>query len=248
MKLEIRNPKLERETPVSEPRLSNFEFRISSLLLLLCLAACRQDMQDQPKYKNLRGSAFFDDKRSARPVVEDTVARGFLYADARFLTGKENGQPIAMLPAPLTLSRELLERGRERYGIFCTPCHGLTGNGLGIVVQRGYRQPPSFHIDRLRAAPVGYFYDVQTHGFGAMMDYAAQIPPADRWAIAAYLRALQLSQGATLADVPEPARAALDEKSAPGKVAPFPIDTDDWKHAVDEGPTEPSEKTEKPHP
>lgn len=203
-------------------------------------AACRRDMQDQPKYKNLRGSAFFDDKRSARPVVEDTVARGFLYADQRFLTGKENGQPIATLPVPLT--RELLDRGRERYGIFCTPCHGLTGNGLGLVVQRGLRQPQSFHIDRLRESPVGYFYDVQTRGFGAMMDCAAQIPPSDRWAIAAYIRALQLSQGATIADVPADARPALESASAAARVEPFPINADDWKHAVDEGKTDPEQK------
>ena len=200
-------------------------------------------MQDQPKYKNLRGSDFFDDHRSARPVVEDTVARGFLYADQRFLTGKENGQPVAVLPVPLT--RELLERGRDRYGIYCTPCHGLTGNGQGIVVQRGFRQPPSFHIDRLREVPVGYFFDVVSHGFGAMPDYAAQIPPSDRWAVAAYLRALQLSQRTTIADVPASARPALENLEAPAKAAPFPIGSDDWRRARDEGPTEPDEK-EKP--
>lgn len=210
--------------------------------LVLGLTACRQDMQDQPKYKNLRGSAFFDDGRSARPVVEDTVARGLLDADTRFTTGKENGQPIATLPVPL--DRALLERGRQRYGIYCTPCHGLTGNGVGIVVQRGYRQPPSFHIDRLREAPVGYFFDVQTKGFGSMLDYAAQIPPGDRWAIAAYLRALQLSQRTTIADVPAADRAALENAAAPGKAAPFPIDTDDWKRALDEAKTDPAERTD----
>jgi hypothetical protein len=172
-------------------------------------------MQDQPKYKNLRGSAFFDDKRSARPVVEDTVARGFLYADQRFLTGKEGGQPIATLPIPLT--RALLERGRERYAIFCTPCHGQTGNGLGVIVQRGLRQPPSFHIDRLRTSPVGYFYDIQTKGFGSMLDYSAQIPPSDRWAIAAYIRALQYSQNAHLADLPAERRAAVEQGLGSGK-------------------------------
>jgi len=220
--------------------------RLAPLVLIAALAgglgACRQDMQDQPKYKNLRGSAFFDDHRSARPVVEDTVARGFLYADRRFLTGKEDGKPVATLPVPLT--KELLERGRGRYGIYCTPCHGLTGNGLGIVVQRGFRRPPSFDIDRLREAPVGYFYDVVSHGFGAMPDYAAQIPPADRWAIAAYLRALQLSQRTTVADVPASARPALDAAGAPDKAAPFPVDTDDWKHAADEAKTDPSEHPE----
>jgi len=204
--------------------------RAAPLALLLALAACRQDMQDQPKYKDLRGSAFFDDHRSARPVVEGTVARGRPYGNTPFLTGKENGQPVATLPMPLT--RELLERGRDRYRIFCTPCHGLTGDGRGIVVQRGYRQPPAFNIDRLRAAPVGYFYDVQTNGFGAMMDYAAQIPPADRWAIAAYLRVLQLSQNATLADVPPEARAALESPDAAPRAPAFPPGRDDWRGAL----------------
>ena len=194
-------------------------------------------MQDQPKYKDLRGSAFFDDHRSARPAVADTVARGFLHAGGVFSTGKENGQPVAALPMPLT--RELLDRGRERYQIFCTPCHGLTGNGLGMVVQRGFRQPPSFHIDRLREAPVGYFFEVETSGFGSMMDYSAQIPAGDRWAIAAYVRALQLSQRTTLADVPASDRRTLERADAPGQAAPLPVDTDDWKHAVDDGVTDP---------
>jgi Cytochrome C oxidase, cbb3-type, subunit III len=186
-------------------------------------------MQDQPKYKDLRGSAFFDDGRSARPLPEDTVARGFLHADQRFATGKENGQPIATLPLPLT--KELLSRGRERYEIYCTPCHGMTGDGLGIVVQRGFRRPNSFHIDRLRAAPVGYFFDVVTRGFGSMMDYSAQIPPQERWAIAAYIRALQLSQRTTLDDVPAAERPALESPDAPARPAPLPVGTDDWKGA-----------------
>jgi mono/diheme cytochrome c family protein len=196
----------------------------------LAIAGCRQDMQNQPKYKDLRGSSFFDDQRSARPIPEDTVARGFLDADQRFTTGKENGKPIAALPVPLT--RELLARGQQRFQIFCTPCHGMLGNGLGIVVQRGYRQPPSYDIDRLRAAPVGYFFDVMTHGFGAMPDYATQIPPADRWAIAAYVRALQLSQRTTMADVPPDARPALERPDAPPRPVPLPVDTDDWKGSL----------------
>ena len=236
-------------------RVSRFTFRVSgwrpgrdiratrnpkpetrNLLALLGLAVaaaafgCRRDMQDQPKYKDLRGSAFFADHRSARPVVEGTVARGSRYADVAFRTGKENGQPVATLPVPLT--RELLERGRDRYRIYCTPCHGLTGDGRGIVVQRGYRQPPSFNIDRLRAAPVGYFFDVQTNGFGAMMDYSAQIPAADRWAIAAFLRALQLSQGATISDVPAEERKTLDDPDAPPKAPPLPGAADDWRKAL----------------
>jgi hypothetical protein len=203
---------------------------VPPLLLLVAAAACRQDMQDQPKYKNLRGSAFFEDGRSARPVVAGTVPRGRPYGDTVFRTGKQNGQPVAALPVPLT--RELLDRGRDRYRIFCTPCHGLTGDGRGIVVQRGYRQPPAYNIDRLRAAPVGYFYDVQTNGFGAMMDYSAQIPPADRWAIAAYVRVLQVSQGATLADVPPAERPALDSPDAPPMAPPLPGGIDDWKPAL----------------
>ncbi|HTO77014.1 MAG TPA: cytochrome c [Thermoanaerobaculia bacterium] len=197
------------------------------LLLLLFAASCRRDMQDQPKYKDLRGSAFFADGRSARPLPEDTVARGFLNADRRFATGKVDGQPIAELPIPLT--KELLARGRERYGIYCSPCHGLTGDGLGIVVQRGLRRPNSFQIDRLRAAPVGYFFDVQTVGFGAMLDYSAQIPPKDRWAIAAYIRALQLSQGATISDVPADARPALESPQAAPRAAPLVPNEEDWR-------------------
>jgi len=186
-------------------------------------------MQDQPKYKDLRGSAFFADGRSARPLVEDTVARGFLYADQKFATGKSGNDFVTDLPVPLT--RQLLERGRERFNIYCSPCHGTTGNGLGVVVQRGYRQPPSLHIDRLRAAPVGYFFDVMTRGFGAMPDYAAQIPPADRWAIAAYERALQLSQLTTIQDVPAAERPALDKQTA--NAAPLPPEPDDWKPAFE---------------
>lgn len=208
-----------------------------ALGLALLAAACRRDMQDQPKYKGLRGSALFEDHRSARPLPEDTVARGALHADPRFATGKEDGQPVASLPIPLT--RDLLARGRERYGIFCTPCHGLTGEGVGIVVQRGFRRPNSFHVDRLRAAPVGYFFDVETRGFGAMMDYSAQIPPEDRWAIAAYIRALQFSQGAALSDVPAAERPALEAPDAPARPAPLPLEGDDWKGAADARPVPP---------
>ena len=186
-------------------------------------------MQDQPKYKDLRGSAFFDDHRSARPAVEGTVARGRNYGDTPLRTGKVNGQPIATLPMPLT--RSVLERGRDRYRIYCTPCHGLMGDGQGIVVQRGYRQPPNFNIDRLRAAPVGYFFDVQTNGFGAMMDYASQIPPDDRWAIAAYVRVLQLSQNTSVDDVPTEERVRLNRPDAAPQPPSLPRE-DDWRKAL----------------
>lgn len=167
-------------------------------------------MADQPSYRPLAKSSFFGDDRSARPLPEGTVARGQLRADERFYTGKSGGEPITALPVPLT--RELLERGQERFNIFCAPCHDRTGGGGGMVVLRGYRRPPSYHIDRLRAAPIGHFFDVITRGFGSMPDYATQVRPADRWAIAAYIRALQLSQRATLADVPPEARGQLQGK------------------------------------
>jgi mono/diheme cytochrome c family protein len=188
-------------------------------MLVLALAAlgCRQDMHDQPKYKPFRQSDFFGDQRSARPFVEGTVARGQLRDDAAYFTGKQGGAAVDALPIPLT--QALLRRGQERYGIYCTPCHGLTGRGDGMVVQRGYRRPSSFHVDRLRNEKDGYFFDVITAGFGAMPDYAAQVPVADRWAIVAYLRALQLSENARLEDVPQDRRAKLAAASAPASAA-----------------------------
>jgi hypothetical protein len=176
----------------------------------LLLAGCRQDMHDQPKFIPLRGSDFYTDNRSARPIVEGTVARGQLADDDLLETGKVGGQDSTEFPYAVTA--EMLARGRERYDIFCSPCHDRTGRGVGMVVRRGYRQPPSFHIDRLRQAPVGHFFDVVSNGFGAMPDYRAQVPVRDRWAIVAYVRALQLSEHATLSDVPPAERNAL----APG--------------------------------
>jgi hypothetical protein len=164
-------------------------------------------MQDQPKYIPLRPSTFFADSRSERPLVEGTVARGHLEADAAFYTGKIDGKPVEEFPFAVT--REVLDRGQQRYNIYCSPCHDRLGNGLGMVVRRGYRQPPTFHIERLRKASVGYIYDVISEGFGAMSDYAAQIQPSDRWAIVAYVRVLQLSQNASVNDIPAEARAQL---------------------------------------
>ena len=185
--------------------------RGTGLLACLCLAAllagCRQDMQDQPKYIPLRPSTFFDDGRSERPLVEGTVARGHLDADAALYTGKIDGKPVDTFPFAIT--RDVLDRGQQRYNIYCSPCHDRLGNGLGMVVRRGYRQPPSFHIERLRKVPVGYIYGVITEGIGAMPDYAAQIPPRDRWAIVSYVRALQMSQNASINDVPAEARGQL---------------------------------------
>jgi mono/diheme cytochrome c family protein len=174
--------------------------------------ACRQDMHDQPRYKPLANSEFFDDRRAARPLPPGAVARGHLKEDAVFFTGKDGADFTPVLPLPVTM--DLLRRGQLQFHTFCSPCHGRTGRGDGMVVQRGFKKPPSFHVERLRQTPVGYFYDVITNGFGAMPDYAAQVPPRERWAIVAYVRALQLSQHARLQDVPAEKRAEL-ERSVP---------------------------------
>ncbi len=180
---------------------------------MVWLAGCRQDMHDQPKYIPLRSSEFFRDGRSARAPVEGTVARGHLKDDEHFYTGQVNGKLVETLPFPVT--RDYLERGQERYNIYCAPCHARVGDGGGIIVQRGYRRPESFHAERLRQAPVGHYFDAMTRGFGAMPDFASQISPQDRWAIAAYIRALQLSQHATLDDVPEEDRGKMGAPAQP---------------------------------
>jgi mono/diheme cytochrome c family protein len=169
-------------------------------------------MHDQPKYIPLRQSTFFVDQRSARPPVAGTVARGQLREDTLLYTGKVNGADATMFPFPI--DEPVLRRGRERFDIYCSPCHARTGEGDGMIVRRGYRHPPSFHDERLRTVAVGHFFDVMTNGFGAMPDYAAQVSAEDRWAIAAYIRALQLSAHATIDDVPTSQRAKLDQ--APG--------------------------------
>ncbi|MFN8093781.1 MAG: cytochrome c [Vicinamibacteria bacterium] len=182
------------------------------VLVVAAGAACRQDMHDQPKYRPFRRSEFFADQRSARPFVQGTVARGSLREDAVYFTGKSGSDFVAELPVKVTPA--LLARGQERFQIFCSPCHGRTGRGDGMIVQRGFKAPSSYHVDRLRAMPVGYFYDVITNGFGAMADYSAQVPPADRWAIAAYIRTLQYSQYAPAADVPADKRELLEKSVA----------------------------------
>ena len=178
-------------------------------------------MHDGPRYRPLRASAFFTDTSSARVPVANTVSRNPLAdSDELLYTGKINGQLANDFPMPVTAA--LLQRGQERYNIFCSPCHGRTGQGDGMIVQRGMRKPPSFMEDRLRNAAAGYFFDVMTHGFGAMQDYAAQIPVQDRWAIVAYERALQFSQHATINDVPDDRRGDLDRPPAPAGQAPRP--------------------------
>jgi mono/diheme cytochrome c family protein len=218
--------------------------------LALCgLAGCRQNMHNQAKYIPLRESEMFADGTSARPLPAHTVARGFLRAETATYTGlAADGKPVAAFPASLPVNRELLQRGEQRYNIFCSPCHDRVGTGRGMVVLRGYKQPPSLHIDRLREAPVGYLYNVVTEGFGVMPSYASQIPPEDRWAIVAYLRALQLSQNARLADLSPEERQKLD---AAWKLPPVRPE-DEAPHDGVQGPVpvrrqlEAPEKPEKP--
>jgi hypothetical protein len=168
----------------------------------------RQDMANQPKNKPLSPSEFFGDGRSERAPVENTVARGSIADDELFVPKESNA-------FPLPVNRDLLVRGEERYKIFCSPCHGLQGDGKGMVAMRGMKAPPSYHQDRLRQAPNGYFYDNITNGFGQMLGYSAQIPPRDRWAIVAYIRALQLSRNAKAADLPAELREKLNQSEVP---------------------------------
>jgi mono/diheme cytochrome c family protein len=185
---------------------------VASAGMISLLSGCRLDMHVQPKENPFSRSTFFSDQRSERPLVEGTVARGQLRADTYFYTGKIGSVPGDYMPFPV--SKEVLERGRERYNIYCSPCHSLVGDGKGFVPSRGFsRMPPSYHIPRLQKAPLGYFFDVMTNGFGIMPDYRSQIEPEDRWKIVAYIRALQLSQNATQADVP----AGLAVPSLPPK-------------------------------
>jgi hypothetical protein len=175
--------------------------------LALAVAACRQDMHDQAKYQPYEASTFFADGRASRPAVPGTVARGRLDLDEHFHGGRVDGEFAAEFPLPI--DRALLERGRERYAIFCTPCHGLNGDGDGMIVQRGMIRPEPFHLERLLEAPPGYFFDVMTRGFGAMWPYDDRVTPADRWAIAAWIRVLQRSYRGRLEDVPDAVRRAM---------------------------------------
>ena len=183
-----------------------------AVVVAFAISGCRLDMHVQPKYLPYAPTTFFADGRSERQPVPGTVARGQLHLDDLLFTGTENGQESNRFPFPIT--RADLERGRERFNIYCTPCHDYTGSGNGMIVQRGFPHPPSFHSDRLRAAPVGHFFGVMTNGFGAMYSYADRVDVGDRWRIAAYIRVLQLSRNATLDDVPEAQRAQLNAQPA----------------------------------
>lgn len=188
------------------------------LLAIAALAgmtsACRQDMHNQAKYKPLRETPFFANLMTSRPLLPGTVARGQLHEDALLNTGRDGAKPADMFPFPITA--EVLNRGRERFNIYCTPCHARTGDGRGMIVQRGLKQPPSFHEQRLRDIAPGYFFNVITNGFGVMPSYAAQIPVNDRWAIISYVRALQLSRNANVADLTTAEKAELTKESSGG--------------------------------
>jgi mono/diheme cytochrome c family protein len=199
----------------------------AGLAVTLVLVGCRQDMQDQPKFVPQRGTTLFADGRSARPQVENTVGRDQLHEDAYFYTGLEGGKEGDGLPIPLT--EATMERGQERFNVYCTPCHSRVGNGAGMIVQRGYRPAGNFHTDRLRQAPLGHFFAVMTNGYGAMPDYKAQLTPEDRWAVAAYVRALQLSQAAKPGDAAAGAKVedlhaiANAEGMLPGSADPWAV-------------------------
>jgi len=180
------------------------------VLVAVSGVACRQDMHDQPKYPPLRPSQFFGDERSERQLIEGTIPRGHLDDDQALYTGKgPDGKFLDTFPFPVT--KDVILRGQERFNVYCSPCHDRLGDGNGKIVRRGYRHPPSYHIDRLRTVPNGYIFDVMTNGFGAMPDYAAQVTPRDRWAIVAYIRALQLSHNANVNDVAPADRPKLDQ-------------------------------------
>ncbi|HEX7879992.1 MAG TPA: cytochrome c [Candidatus Eisenbacteria bacterium] len=186
-----------------------------ALLALLALTGCHRDMRDQHKYRGYRESSFFADGRSIRPAVPGTIPMGSLKSDTLLYTGKMNGKPVDMFP--FQVDRAVLERGRERFNIYCSPCHDFTGSGNGMIVQRGHKKPPSFHEWRLRNAPAGYFFDVITNGFGAMYDYSYQLRPEDRWAVVAWVRTLQTAARGNLADVPADQRGQLDQAAvSPG--------------------------------
>jgi len=200
---------------------------VGAMAAVLMLAGCRQDMHNQPKFVPQRGTTFFADGRSARPQVENTVSRSQDDQDQYFYTGLIDEKEGDGLPIPLT--EATMQRGQERYNLYCTPCHSRVGNGNGMIVQRGYKPAGNFHTDRLRNAPLGHFFQVMTNGYGAMPDYSAQLTPEDRWAVAAYIRALQLSQDAKPSDVASGAHVedlhsiAKDQGMPPGFADPWAL-------------------------
>lgn len=197
----------------NKPRVAQAFLLFTAGAMLLALTGCRNDMHDQPRYKPLGASEFFPDHRSARPQVAGTVPRGYLRIDEARYTGKIGGEDIDQFPFPI--NKADIVRGEDRFNVYCTPCHGRLGDGNGMVVLRGFRQPPSYFSDKLMRAPVGHFFDVMTNGFGAMPSYASRVTPDDRWRVIAYIRALQLSESAKISDVPADQRQNLPVEPAP---------------------------------
>ena len=199
-------------------------FTTAASVLLMAVVGCHTDMWHQPKLKAQSENRFFADGKTDRTPLANTVAVGNLRTDEVFYTGKQDGKPVSQMPMPVTL--ELLKRGQQQYDAFCSPCHGKSGDGQGMIAQRGLalrRQPASYHTDRLRGMPVGYFYDVITNGFGVMYSYASRIPPEDRWAIAAYVRVLQQSQYTPLNELtPEDLRRLQEEENSANRTENTP--------------------------
>ena len=200
---------MKRQFSVLSSQFSDPTLRMASAIFvmtaLVLIAGCRQDMQDQPKIISQRGSEMFADHRGARPQVLNTVARGQLHEDSYFYTGvvqSANGYREEKDEMPFSVTLDVLKRGQERFNIYCSPCHSRVGNGLGEIVQRGYKPAANYHDQVRLSQPISHYFYVMTHGYGAMPDYSAQLTPEDRWAVAAYIRALQLSQAAKVGDVP----------------------------------------------
>jgi hypothetical protein len=200
-----------RLAPVRSINIHPFVICLHLILGLFLLTGCRRDMFQQPRNNPLSSSDFFEDGAGSRSLVPHTLARGHLNEDEQFYTGKIGTNLVTTFPFPIT--RAVLERGRERFNIDCALCHGNAGDGRGMIPQRGFPAPPSYHIDRLRQAPVGHFFDVISHGYGVMYSQASRVEPADRWAIAAYIRALQLSQDARVSDLSAEERAKLESQT-----------------------------------
>jgi mono/diheme cytochrome c family protein len=212
---------------------------LAGIAFLSLVAGCRQDMQDEPKFIPQRGTHFFNDGRSARPQVEGTVARNEVDVDDYFHTGLLNGKEQDAMPFPV--NAQVMARGQERYNIYCTPCHSRVGNGEGMIVDRGYKPAANFHDAKRLAEPISHYFYVMTNGYGAMPDYSAQIAPEDRWAIAAYIRALQYSQSASVAAVPSGVKVdsladiAASEGYDASFAGPWPIATGTDVQAIQPG-------------
>jgi cytochrome c553 len=213
----VRLLSINRTGVASKPRTRRTDFAAIGLAVALAATAtaCRQDMHDAPKYEPLEKSAFFPDGRASRQLVANTIARGKLREDALLFTGRDGDAISTTFPFPVT--EGVVTRGRERFNIYCSPCHARTGEGNGMIVQRGYKQPPSFHEERMRAMPAGYFFQVMTNGFATMPSYALQVNAEDRWAIAAYVKALQLSRNVNPAELSADERAKVESGATEAK-------------------------------